>query len=391
MDQLTIGQRIAQCRRQAGLSQEALGEKMGVSRQAISKWESDGSIPEIDKLIALSRLFSTTVGWLLGIEQAPDAPVQEHKCDNSQPKPRKHWAAAAMVFGIGVILLCLIMAGTYRSTAEELRRQVDTLTMQNGQLRSELSLLSSRMEQLVQAGEEQNRILSEYRFSFSAGEADGQILLALRAVPKAWCPTDRAELVLLVGEDSRTAALTAEGAYLTGSISLTDPSVTGAVLTIFHEDGTSQQQALTDDRLNRLGRLLEPTLYGEPGREKWNLHTDGSAGLQLEDFLVGTELPEACETWEDISLLLLQERDGKEIFRTFHSLLNDSHPDDVALREISGDFLSGSAEFTLPALQVGDVVTIYACCTPRGGHTAQVGICSYTRTETGFLKDKLTF
>ena len=48
MTDLTMGQRIAEERKTLGLSQEALGEKMGVSRQAISKWESDAAIPDID-------------------------------------------------------------------------------------------------------------------------------------------------------------------------------------------------------------------------------------------------------------------------------------------------------------------------------------------------------
>lgn len=60
MENLTTGQRIAECRKEKGLSQEALGEKMGVSRQAISKWEADAAMPDVDKLIALSRLFSIT-------------------------------------------------------------------------------------------------------------------------------------------------------------------------------------------------------------------------------------------------------------------------------------------------------------------------------------------
>ena len=60
---MTIGQRIAQQRKKLGLSQEALGEQLGVSRQAISKWEADAALPEIDKLIALSKLFDVTVGW----------------------------------------------------------------------------------------------------------------------------------------------------------------------------------------------------------------------------------------------------------------------------------------------------------------------------------------
>ena len=50
---MTIGQRIAQKRKEHNLSQEALGEALGLSRQSISKWESDASLPEIDKLVAL--------------------------------------------------------------------------------------------------------------------------------------------------------------------------------------------------------------------------------------------------------------------------------------------------------------------------------------------------
>ena len=63
---MTIGQRVAQKRKELGLSQEALGDQLGVSRQSIYKWESDSALPEIDKLIALSRLFGVSVGWLLG-------------------------------------------------------------------------------------------------------------------------------------------------------------------------------------------------------------------------------------------------------------------------------------------------------------------------------------
>lgn len=87
MEHLTIGQRIAACRKNLGLSQEALGEKVGVSRQAISKWEADGAVPEIDKLIALSRLFHVSVGWLLGVEEA-EAPVEE-KAEVSEELLRK--------------------------------------------------------------------------------------------------------------------------------------------------------------------------------------------------------------------------------------------------------------------------------------------------------------
>ena len=68
---MTTGRRVAQKRKELGLSQEALGEKLGVSRQSIYKWESDSALPEVEKLVALSRLFGVSVGWLLGVEAAP--------------------------------------------------------------------------------------------------------------------------------------------------------------------------------------------------------------------------------------------------------------------------------------------------------------------------------
>ena len=74
---MTIGERIAQKRKEQNLSQEALGEALGVSRQSISKWESNNALPEIEKLIAMSRLFSVSVGWLLGVEEAPAEDVGE--------------------------------------------------------------------------------------------------------------------------------------------------------------------------------------------------------------------------------------------------------------------------------------------------------------------------
>lgn len=70
---MTIGQRIAELRRQNNLSQEALGEALGVTRQSISKWESDGALPEIEKLVAMNRLFGVSVGALLGVEEETPA------------------------------------------------------------------------------------------------------------------------------------------------------------------------------------------------------------------------------------------------------------------------------------------------------------------------------
>lgn len=65
---MTLGQRIQEHRLRLELSQEALGERLGVSRQAVSKWEADAAVPDTDKLIALSKLFGLTLNELLQVE-----------------------------------------------------------------------------------------------------------------------------------------------------------------------------------------------------------------------------------------------------------------------------------------------------------------------------------
>lgn len=62
---MKLGQKIAELRKKSSLSQEALAEKMNVSRQAVSKWESNQSIPDIEKIVDLSELFGVTTDYLL--------------------------------------------------------------------------------------------------------------------------------------------------------------------------------------------------------------------------------------------------------------------------------------------------------------------------------------
>lgn len=62
---MTLGNRIAALRADLGLSQGDLAEKMGVSRQSVSKWETDASVPDIDNLIFLSDLFGVTLDALV--------------------------------------------------------------------------------------------------------------------------------------------------------------------------------------------------------------------------------------------------------------------------------------------------------------------------------------
>ena len=62
---MTFGEKLQDLRRKAGLSQDALAERLEVSRQAVSKWERDETMPETEKVIRVAQLFGVSLDYLL--------------------------------------------------------------------------------------------------------------------------------------------------------------------------------------------------------------------------------------------------------------------------------------------------------------------------------------
>jgi transcriptional regulator with XRE-family HTH domain len=71
---MSLGKKIQELRKQNNLSQEQLAEKLLVSRQAVSKWELDQSVPDTDKVILLSDLFEISTDYLLRKDINPSLP-----------------------------------------------------------------------------------------------------------------------------------------------------------------------------------------------------------------------------------------------------------------------------------------------------------------------------
>lgn len=68
---MKLNEKISLYRKKSGLSQEAFAEKIGVSRQAVSKWETGESVPEVSKLKAIADCFGVTVDFLLSEDENP--------------------------------------------------------------------------------------------------------------------------------------------------------------------------------------------------------------------------------------------------------------------------------------------------------------------------------
>ncbi len=90
-----LAERIRELRRARGLSQEELADQVGVSRQAVSKWEGDQILPELDKVLALSLLFETSTDYLL---------KGERPARRNQPDARIFAIVATALNAVGLIL-----------------------------------------------------------------------------------------------------------------------------------------------------------------------------------------------------------------------------------------------------------------------------------------------
>lgn len=124
---MTTGEKIAALRREKGLSQEALGEKLGLSRQAVSKWESDQAVPTMDNLVELSRLFGVPVDTLL----RPDEPLPE-KGQETNSRPQVLDKRLRIYFVILSALLLVSVAGNVCAMArvQSLEAQLRVLQAQ---------------------------------------------------------------------------------------------------------------------------------------------------------------------------------------------------------------------------------------------------------------------
>lgn len=99
---IKLADRLVELRKEHKLSQEALAEKLGLSRQAISKWERAEASPDTDNLIALAELYGITLDQLLGnneVKVEPQQPAKEQKkLSEKQIKGKKNLMKAPLLF-----------------------------------------------------------------------------------------------------------------------------------------------------------------------------------------------------------------------------------------------------------------------------------------------------
>ncbi len=278
---MTIGERIALKRREQGLSQEALGESLGVTRQSISKWEGDVTLPEIDKLIALSRLFGVSVGWLLGEERGETArpgetdaaaapeeaesappPPEELSAEQlrlveeiagryiaAQPRPLSARQRRRLKLAAALVVLCFAvgffhLSGQVRQVKEDNQYLRQAIGDMNTSVGSQIDGITGRVAEVLQG---QNVLFSGYGVEKVSRDLRGNtVTFRAAAIPRVY----EAGMQVTFLADNGRDVVAAEGSETSGrafeapiTCVLTDEISVYAVLR--RPDGTEENQLLT--------------------------------------------------------------------------------------------------------------------------------------------------
>lgn len=230
---MKLNEKLFELRRKAGLSQEELADRVGVSRQAVGKWESGASVPELDKLLALCEYFQVSIGALLGLEtqdpdsaegpvpEAPDltevkalldglARQQRDGEETARRRRKKQWILtgfAGAVLAVVIVLLAVRISDLEHRLGGLSAQLVNTEHILTGNMQS----LQVNIEGLLA---EQDSLFSDWSAAVTDFDPDSrEVTVELSATPKLLTEGTSAEFTLRAddGSGEYTAAALLDG------------------------------------------------------------------------------------------------------------------------------------------------------------------------------------
>ena len=307
---MELYEKLYELRRASGMSQEELAEKLGVSRQAVSKWESGATQPELPKLIELSKIYQVSVDALLSLEHAkeqqdssPAVPAAEGTAQDTAedaPAAKPDFRTFCVqhkkiIGGAAVALAALIAVGAhYNSRIHALSSQVDDLRSElygvQSSLSNQINGISSTVSDIL---ERETSLVLQFDYNVTNVDLKKQeCTLAFSLLPKA---IDEETLVSLLVTDRdapspenchRLPLTQNDHGYLTGEVTLAlsndlDVSVS------FEKDGAKQSgdlgsiYSLKDNALPQVSYLYIPYSYSRSTGKPWEYHFRPSSGERL--------------------------------------------------------------------------------------------------------------
>lgn len=271
---MTLGQNIQAARKAKGLSQETLAEKIGVSRQALGKWEKDTALPGLDNLQALAAELGTGVDALLGTEPsdsaAPAVTLDAMRDllvarDAEERRRRRLWGCAG---GAAFVILAGLLAGM----ALQYERQINALNQNYAAIQSsyaaqqaDLSAQISELQDAVRMGE---TTVLDWRWlpadKLHRDAAGSWMPVQVQVTPRTAAEGTSARLAVRCGDETRLYDMTAgaDGSFAAGGLVFTVGS-SYELSVQWTADGVTTSEALGTVNFNE--EMTKPTIIWATG------------------------------------------------------------------------------------------------------------------------------
>ena len=271
---MTLGQNIQTARKAKGMSQEVLAEKIGVSRQALGKWEKDTALPGLDNLQALAAELGTGVDALLGAQaESPEAPAVTLDAlrdllaarDAEEKRRRRLWGGAA---GAAFLVLAGLLAGT----ALQYERQIDALNQNYAAIQAsyaaqqaDLSAQISELQDAVRMGE---TTVLDWRWlpadKLHRDAAGSWMPVQVQITPRTAAEGTSARLAVRCADDTQLYDMTAapDGSFAADGLVFTDGN-SYALSVQWTADGVTTSETLGTVNFNE--EMTEPTIIWGTG------------------------------------------------------------------------------------------------------------------------------
>lgn len=318
---MELYEKLYELRRASGMSQEELAEKLGVSRQAVSKWESGATQPELPKLIELSKIYQVSVDALLSLEHAkeqqdssPAAPAAEGAAQDAaerspaaKPDFRTFCAQHKKIIGgAAVALAALIAVGAHNNN------RINTLSMQVNDLRSQLYSVQSNLSNQIDGISNnvsdiltrESSLISQYNYEITNVDLKKQeCTIAFSLLPKTI--SEGTTVIIGVTDHGNSspldsyrpgysADLSQDGfGYLHGSVTVPLSDELGVGVNFKHDGETQSEELDTIYDLKsryqpQLIDFIAPISYERQAGSKWQYQfTPGNAGIPLGTISLG--------------------------------------------------------------------------------------------------------
>ncbi len=325
---MDLANQIATLRKKCGFSQEELGEKMGVSRQAVSKWESGKAVPELENLKELSRIFGVSLSELLQLEDSYQQkegdffPVGENQLSRPAALAKRKGYIATFCVIIGCILILtattIYMQAQIQGLNGQLKRIQNDLSGIRPQWETAIGSLQAKIEDSLKKSDS---AISEYHYDVLGFQPiRKQVQVKFSVTPKL-CTENTQMTLTFSGADFEPITLeniTRDGSVFWGTVSL-PVSHAIRVSVAFSENGESVSEELEtiyglDNHLLTVTSSFqgEMTQYAIIDQSNGTLAINGS-------LLVETRMPDsmylALANYPDSGTVKLY-KDGK-VFRSY--------------------------------------------------------------------------